>query len=229
MIVEGFAPVSSRSTVQDVVYRQLRQALMTGRFDPGQVLTISALADSFGTSHMPIREASRRLAAENALEIAANGSARVPSVSRERLDDLCRARMALEGLAVELAVPNIGTGEIAQLRALVLEHEIMARRGSVVEMLGKNQEFHFLLYRHSRSEVLIQLIETLWLRFGPYMRTLSRHVEPILKSENGDTFTEHHHQALAGLKAGNIPVVRQAIVEDIAATQELLRELCSGG
>jgi DNA-binding GntR family transcriptional regulator len=178
---------------------------------------------------MPIREASRRLAAENALEIAANGSAHVPSVSRERLDDLCRARILIEGLAAELAVPHIRPSDIARLKALVLEHEIMARSGSLVEMLGKNQEFHFLLYRASHSEVLVQLIETLWLRFGPYMRTLSRHVDPILKSENGDTYTEHHHQALAGLKAGDASAVRQAIVEDITATQELLRELCDEG
>lgn len=226
MIVEGFAPVSSRSTVQDVVYRQLRHALMTGRFDPGQTLTISSLADSFGTSHMPVREALRRLAAEKALEIAANGSAHIPSVSLERLDDLCQARVALEGLAVELAMPHVGADEINQLKALVLEHEIMARRASIIEMLGKNQEFHFLLYKASRSEVLIQLIETLWLRFGPYMRTLTRHVEPILKAENGQTFTTHHHEVLAALKAGDAPAARRAIVADITATQELLRELC---
>jgi DNA-binding GntR family transcriptional regulator len=190
------------------------------------VLTISALAESFGTSHMPIREASRRLAAENALEIAANGSARVPSISRERLDDLCRARVTLEGLAAELAVPRIGPDDIAQLEALVVEHEAMARRGSVVELLGKNQEFHFRLYRASGSEVLIQLIETLWLRFGPYMCTLTRHVEPILTSENGETYTEHHHEALAALKAGDAAGVRKAIEADIRATQALLRGLC---
>lgn len=79
---------------------------MVGRFDPGQTLTIASLADSFGTSHMPVREALRRLAAENALEIAPNGSARVPAISKARLDDLCRARIAIEGLAAELAVPN---------------------------------------------------------------------------------------------------------------------------
>lgn len=226
MIVEGFAPVSSRSTVQDVVYRQLRHALMTGRFDPGQTLTISSLAESFGTSHMPVREALRRLAAENALEIAANGSARIPAVSLERLDDLCRARVALESLAADLAMSHISAAEIGQLKALILEHEIMARRGSVVEMLGKNQEFHFLLYKASRSDVLIQLIETLWLRFGPYMRTLTLHVEPILKSESGETFTTHHHEALVALKAGDSFALRQAIIADITATQDLLRELC---
>lgn len=227
MSIEGFAPVSSRSTIQDGVYRQLRHALMIGRFDPGQTMTISALADSFGTSHMPVREALRRLAAENALEIAANGSARVPSVSRPRLDDLCRARMAVEGLATELAAQTIGEGDIATLERLVREHEESGRE-DVYAMLDRNQAFHFALYGLSRSEVLIQLIETLWLRFGPYMRMLTRHVEPILQSEEGRTFSTHHHAVIAALKARDAAAARAGIVADIASTQDLLRRHCDG-
>ena len=55
MSVDFLEPVSSRSTVQDGIYRQLRNALMSGHFDPGQTLTIAMLADSFRTSHMPVR------------------------------------------------------------------------------------------------------------------------------------------------------------------------------
>lgn len=224
--VEGFAPISSRVTIQDGVYRQLRHALMTGRFDPGQTLTISALAESFGTSHMPVREALRRLAAENALEVAPNGSARIPAVSRDRLDDLCRARVAVEGLATELAAPNVREQDIRELEAIIAQHEAIGRADSVYAMLGKNQEFHFALYRCSRSGVLIQLIETLWLRFGPYMRMLTRHVEPILQSQAGESYTRHHHEAMSGLRSGDAAAARAAIVADIRATQELLRSLC---
>ncbi|WP_048646859.1 GntR family transcriptional regulator [Nitratireductor soli] len=221
-----FVPVSSRVTIQDGVYRQLRHALMTGRFEPEQILTISSLAESFGTSHMPVREALRRLAAENALETAPNGSARVPSVSKARLDDLCRARIAVEGLAAELAAPNLGAAGISELEQLVAAHEASGRDESVYAMLGKNREFHFALYRGSGSEVLIQLIETLWLRFGPYMRMLTRHVEPILQSNEGETYTRHHHEALAALRKNDAAGVKQAIVDDIAATQKLLGTLC---
>ncbi|WP_244423651.1 GntR family transcriptional regulator [Nitratireductor pacificus] len=213
-------------TIQDGVYRQLRHALMTGRFEPEQVLTISSLAETFGTSHMPVREALRRLAAENALVTAPNGSARVPSVSRARLDDLCRARIAVEGLAAELATANLGKAEIAELELLLAAHEASGRNESVYEMLGKNREFHFALYQGSNSEVLIQLIETLWLRFGPYMRMLTRHVEPILKSQGAVTYSQHHHEAIDALRSRDAAGVRQAIIDDIAATQELLGTLC---
>lgn len=225
MAVDVFAPIASRSTIQDGVYRQLRHALMTGRFDPGQTLTIASLSDSFGTSHMPVREALRRLAAENALEMAANGSARIPTTSRARLDDLCRARTAVESLATELAVPNIAARDIVQLETIIHEHETIARIDSVYAMIGKNQEFHFHLYAASQSEVLIQLIETLWLRFGPYMRLLTRHIEPLLKSDSSGTYSVHHHEMMAALKARNVAAAHAAIVADIEGTRDLLRGL----
>jgi len=175
---------------------------------------------------MPVREALRRLAAENALEIAPNGSARVPAVSTARLEDLCRARIALEGLAAELAQPRLQSGVIDALEAVVFQHEALGRGGDIYQMLAKNQQFHFTLYAASGSEVLLQLIETLWLRFGPYMRMLTRHIEPLLKARRDDMFAENHHKAIAALRRHDARAVRQAIVDDIKATKDLLHELC---
>lgn len=67
-------PVGARRTVQDQVYEQLRDALISGAFLAGESFTISALSERFKTSHMPVREALRRLAAQNALRISATGT-----------------------------------------------------------------------------------------------------------------------------------------------------------
>ncbi|MBL0372518.1 GntR family transcriptional regulator [Rhizobium sp. KVB221] len=222
---EGFGPVSGRVTVQDGVYLQLREALLIGRFDPGQVLTIASLSQSFDTSHMPVREALRRLAAENALEIARNGSARVPPVSVARLDDLCRARATIEGLATELATQIIGPEEIDALEAVVAAHEICARDGQVFEMLATNREFHYLIYKASKSEVLIQLIDTLWLRYGPYMRMLSAHVGPRMATEDFGSYTLHHRRIIAAMRQRDAVRAREEMVSDIRDTQDLLRSL----
>ncbi len=221
----GFEPVGSRITVQDTVYQQLRHALMIGRFDPGQALTIASLAEAFGTSNMPVREALRRLAAESALEIAPNGSARVPIVTRARLDDLCRARVAVEGLAAELGAPRLTPAEIATLEQIVADQQAIGRNDSIYELISKNQQFHFTIYRASGSEVLFQLIETLWLRFGPYMRRLSTHVAPSMKA--GTMEPSGRHQAIiAAVKERDFARVRDEIAADIQATQETLRGIC---
>lgn len=224
----GLEPVASRVTVQDGIYQQLRHALMIGRFDPLQALTIASLAETFGTSNMPVREALRRLAAENALEIASNGSARVPPVTLARLDDLCRARVAVEGLATELGALNLTAADIATLEQIVAEQRDIGRNQSTYDLISKNQHFHFIIYRASGSDVLFQLIETLWLRFGPYMRLLSHHVAPSMKAGAMDP-SGRHQAVIAALKDRDVVRARDEIVADIRTTQETLRGICRQG
>lgn len=224
-LAAGFEPVSARVTVQDGVYQQLRHALMIGRFDPAQTLTIASLAEAFGTSNMPVREALRRLAAENALEIAQNGSACVPIVTRARLDDLCRARVAVEGLAAELGAPRLTPADIAALQQIVIDQQAIGRNDSIYDLISKNQQFHFMIYRASGSDVLFQLIETLWLRFGPYMRLLSTHVAPLMRA--GTMEPSGRHQAIiAALQHRDFARARDEVVADICATQATLQAIC---
>ncbi|KGD87366.1 GntR family transcriptional regulator [Rhizobium sp. YS-1r] len=223
----GLSKVTSRVTVQDTVYEQLRRALMWGSFAPSQAITISSLATEFGTSHMPVREALRRLAAENGLEIGHNGSARVPAVSRQRLDDLCQARIALEGLATELAAARVINEDMDRLEALAREHEETGKAGDVYGMLRKNQAFHFSIYEMSGSEVLPQHIEMLWLRFGPYMRMLTNYVEREFDKGVVHPFSSYHFQIVAALRERNGVLAREMMVGDILATQVLLRDMCS--
>lgn len=222
----GLSAITTRPTVQDSVYSQLRQALMWGSFEPGAQITIQALADQFGTSHMPVREALRRLAAECGLDVTRNGSVRVPQVSRLHLDDLCRARKALEGLATECAAAVIAPERIDEAMEIAREHERLGRAGEVYAMLRKNQEFHFAIYENSGSDVLPQLIEMLWLRFGPYMRMLSDLVKRQMDEGRLPDYSTQHYailDALSGRRAGE---ARAAMERDIEATQGLLQAIC---
>lgn len=217
--------VSARFTLQDGVYEQLQQALMWGQFEPSQAITISSLAGEFGTSHMPVREALRRLAAEKALEIGSNGSARVPAVSRENLDDICVARLALEGAATEQAARLATPAQIAAAEILAQEHAALGMDGDVLGMLRKNQEFHFAIYDMSGSKVLHQLILMLWLRFGPYMRLLSDHVEHQIRTKSTGDFQHIHRQIIAAMRDSKPALARAKVCEDIEVTRDLIRSL----
>lgn len=220
-----FQPIKARQTVQDGVYRSLREALMRGRFDPNHTLTIPALAEAFETSHMPVREALRRLVAENALEMSPAGSARVPATSRARLDDIFRTRIVLEGYATELAVPRLTERQRRAIEQARLLHETSGVEDGVYEMLDRNQEFHFLIYSASGSEIMPQLIEALWLRLGPYMRTLSHHIEPLLGQPDFANGAQFHGRITAALAEGDAAAARAAVEDDIRATQALLHTL----
>src|SRR5262249_16424897 len=152
--------------------------------------------------------------AENALEVAPNGSARVPVVTLARLDDLCRARVAVEGLAAELGAPRLTSADIETLERIAGEQQAIRRNSNGYELRAKNQQFHFALYSASGSEVLLQLIETLWLRFGPYMRMLSASVEPRMRSGEIDP-SDPHLIIIDALKAGDFTRARDGVIDDI--------------
>ena len=91
----GLQPVEA-SNLHSKVYAQLRGNLMSGRFLPGQTLTLRTLAAALGTSVMPARDAVLQLSGEHALERSGR-SVRVPVLTREQFADIQRMRIVLEG------------------------------------------------------------------------------------------------------------------------------------
>lgn len=159
-------------TLRDQATRELRLALMTGRFEPGQRLTIRGLAETLGMSMTPVREAVARLAAERAIEAEPNRWMRIPLLSADELRELRDIRVALEGLATERAVARATPDLVAELNRL--EAEIVALRPSndakaLIPAIGR---LHFAIYRASAMPALVEMIEGLWLRSGPYVNLL---------------------------------------------------------
>ncbi len=217
-------PVARRKTVQDLVYEQLRGALMSGAFEAEANFTITALAEQFQTSHMPVREALRRLAAEGALRISTSGTAQVPAITQPELADLCRARVIIEGAAAELAAPNLTARDIADLAELRARQEAAGVAGRISDLVAINRAFHFHIYARAGSPVLMSQIETLWLRWGPYVRLLSDLMVDLLRTDHGGGFVRHHDLMLAALRRGDAVAFRAAMEGDIRATERLLAE-----
>ena len=222
----GLRRVKRRMTTQDLVYEQFRDALIAGRFEAGHGFTISALAEQFGTSHMPVREALRRLAAENALSIGTSGTAMVPLTSTDDLDFLCQTRCILEGAAAELAAGRVDPVMLNRLETVARTHVEALRDGASDLMLASNREFHFAVYEAAGNPVIVTLIQNLWLRYGPYVRLLSDRMTDLLIRDSAGSYSQHHEALIAALRTGDGKGAGAAIVGDIRATQSLLHRFC---
>src|SRR5687767_3411014 len=151
-------PKLQRNTLNEAVYQQLKQALMSGRIAPGSTMTIRSLASSFGVSLMPVREALRRLVAEHVLVLQPNRSVALPVITRERFREITRIRTSLEGLAAEEAAAHLTRADIDRLDAL---NQAIERPGAsrTPDYLINNREFHFAIYRNSGMPTLLSIIE----------------------------------------------------------------------
>ncbi len=216
------SPKRERRHVHEQVFNHMRRGLMIGAFLPGQTMSLRKLAASFGTSPMPVREVLSRLVAANALEETANGSVGVPRLGPTRLADLFAVRETVEGMAAELAGKNADQALIAKL-AEINKHLLEGiEKRDILACLSRNQEFHFTLYRASGSEVLMPMIESLWLQFGPtmYMSLLI----PSMPWNAAD-----HESILESLRAGKGSAVKRGIVHDIRTTGKALLSVSGSG
>lgn len=204
----GPGPGDEASPKHDQVYDALRAALVTGRIVPGRAVTLRGLAATLGVSPMPVREAIRRLAAEGGLVIRANRRVSVPDMTPDRFDELVRARSLLEPEAAARALPHIDAARLRRIEAADLEIEQALGTGDVDGYMAANHRFHFEIYRAADSSVLVPLIESLWLRFGPFMRRVYGRVGTAI-------LVDQHERAIAAVKAGDETALREAIRADI--------------
>lgn len=178
-------------------YNAIREGLQEGVFQPMEPLIIRTMASNYGISATPIREALQRLVAERLLIILPNRSIVVPPMTRKRFLEIMPIRASLEGMAAELAVPNLTNPDIEALDALVAKVDAVASKRDSKNYLTLNREIHFRIYEKAENPELLQLISGLWLKVGPIFNSLF----------DDDYFQDHanddHHKILAAIKAGD--------------------------
>ena len=198
------------TSLRTQVYDSLRDALTAGRFAPGQKLSFRFVASTLGVSLTPVREAIRRLVAEGALEtMQPSHSVRVPLMTREKLLELRDIRLALESLAVEKAAARATAAQIARLRRIVSDLMIVRGKGDTVADRQKIREFHFALYAIAEQPALLQIIEGLWLRTGPYLNLL---YPTFILSSGGP---ERRRRIIHAVEQHDAATARQEIEADI--------------
>lgn len=208
------------TTLQDGTYLKLRQWLSVGRFLPGERLKIKQLAEAIGVGVMPVRAALQRLAAEGALSNVPNCGVTVPQLSRLEFDDVLQNRLLLEGEAAERGALRLSAAQLDELARLGESMQRAIVADDLKRYLADNEDFHLILYRAAGSPMLINLIETVWLRIGPLSNRI--HDDPHVWASMNDA----HAELLVALRRRDAPAVRRAIERDLFVAGQYLKTLC---
>ncbi len=213
--------------LNDQAYDAIKQGLIAGRFAPRQVLVLRNLAETYGISTTPVREALQRLVGEGLLVMQPNRSIAVPDWDIAKFSELFRIRCELEGLAAELAVGQITKEALKELTALAGQIDATLAEGRLKEYVALNQRFHFIIYRAAHSPRLLRIIENLWGEVGVYMNELFASGRYVAVANDA------HRLILEGLAKGDAVATRAAMVKDISVAAEAMlpriSELASHG
>ncbi|MBI4318610.1 MAG: GntR family transcriptional regulator, partial [Chloroflexi bacterium] len=153
------------------VYDALREAILSGRLNPGDHLTEEKVCSQLGVSRSPLREALRRLETEGLVRIEPRRGVVVTELSQGDLADLFAVRKSLEGLATALAAKCITAEELAKLREICAEMGRCIDAGDVPAVPTLNSQYH---------EVIILAARNRWLK--GFMVSLRDHIQRIYSS-----------------------------------------------
>lgn len=141
---------------------RLRADIVEGRLRPGEWLRQERLAQEYGVSQMPIREAFKELAAEGLVEHVPYRGVRVVEFSADDVADLYAQRGFLEGMAARAAAIQITREELDELRALLNQMAQRLAPHQLTEYRTLNRQFHQIIYEASHRAYLIRTLNQLW-------------------------------------------------------------------
>lgn len=132
--------------LRDVVFENLREAILEGKLEPGQRLMEVQLAEQLGVSRTPVREAIRKLELEGLVVMLPRKGAYVADVSLKDIIDVLEIRSTLEGLAAYLAADRITEEGVERLKAIAEDFKQSIERKDDIETHVDFTVFLFLVY-----------------------------------------------------------------------------------
>jgi DNA-binding GntR family transcriptional regulator len=168
---------SPQRTVTEQVLAQLRGMIMSGTLAPGSRIDQAELAQRFGVSVVPVREALARLQSSGLVRIVPHRGVFVEALSAEELVDIYHVREVLEEHAARLAAPRLSDADIEAIGQITRALQTAALAGDDERFLTLNGDFHFTIYRAAGRPHMLQIIEQLWDRSARYRR-LQLHAIP---------------------------------------------------
>lgn len=146
-------PSATRIRGVERLHAELRERIMTGTYPPGIVLSQVILAEEFGVSRTPVREAIRRLEEEGLIEAEQNRRARVRQISPEELDVILTERILLETTGIKLTASRFHEDDLSELHLLVAAMRVSLERLDAESWDRAHTKFHAALVGHASPKL----------------------------------------------------------------------------
>lgn len=136
----------------------LENLVLTGVLKPRERLIETDLAQNLNISRYWIRDALKNLENKGLVKIIPYKGAVVADLSEKEIKDIYSIRIALEKLAIQLALDNIKPSDIKTLKKLATQFEDYYKNNKIPEMININDKFHDYIFELSHNQILIQMI-----------------------------------------------------------------------
>jgi len=201
-----------RSTLQDRVYAGISADIESGALAPGERLRVAHLAQRFGTSQAPVREALRRLTAEGRAETVPYVGSVVKAPTWTEIQDIYALRTELEAYAVRRIIAETSPPSLAPVRRALRDLARAVRSGDQIAVLDADLEFHRQVCMLAGSELTVEMWATITQRFrGARLSLMREHPDDLV------TVVETHEALVDALDSRDTRRAERAFREHLAS------------
>lgn len=196
------------STLSTQIGQSIQEAIMRGALKPGERINVRKLALQFRVSHIPVREALKRLEATGVIASEPNKGALVPELSIEDVKKIIEIRKALEGLAAYLAAQRINPQTSRKLQSLVKRMRTAAKAKDLFKLFDADNQFHRTLWELSGNPFLIKTLSALLLPYFGFVAGKGYHAH----RQDLTYVPQVHQEILDAVSSGDSDRARDAIL-----------------
>ena len=193
------APVLKRTVLKDRVGELIRDAILSGKLDPGDRIVEMKLAADLGVGTTAVREALFELVSQGFVSRITNKGTFVTQLTAEDVEQIQRVRRSLEGLAAELAQARATESDFEALDKVLAEMRRGAKTGDIFGFYRADLEFHRTIWGISGNKFLLKSLDILVPPLFAFfiMRTQAGSEDELLLS------VEHHNDIIRAMKSGD--------------------------
>jgi DNA-binding GntR family transcriptional regulator len=209
----GLSPITTqRKKLSDHVFDSLCEAVVKGTLPPGERLPEARIARALNVSRMPVREALTRMERRHLVERDPGGTCLVARWDRQMLWEVATLRGALEGLVVELAIPNLTSEDLDYLEGIITQMEGAVRRDDYERLILLDIEFHSYVWSCTGHKLLQGMLEEL--------KPQVRYFMYLTRPGDEETYPRTHQEVIDVLRAGDAARAKEVVGEHTLTTAE---------
>lgn len=206
-------------TVQAQTVTKLRDAILSGMFQPGERLVESDLCQRMGVSRTSIREALRRLEAERLVTIIPNRGPSVTEITWESAREIYEVRALLEGQAAAAFAERASAAELDEMRRALADFEAAVAQNDSLKRLTTTERFYKVILDGCGNRVIAELLEGLIARIT-FLRARS-----MSRPGRSKLSAAEMRRMLRAIESGKPRAAQKAATDHVKAAAAVAREV----
>jgi DNA-binding GntR family transcriptional regulator len=205
-------------TMVDGITERLRQAIITGAIRPRERIRVADLERKFGVSHIPIREALRRLQSEGFVEISPRRTTIAAGVDLSDLANIYDLRRIVEVEIGRRSVSRMIKSDIETVRRALVNFQAVASDPTSAEFWERHRNFHWALLAPAANPTVQRVLDHLWQSSERYVRLF------VSTFATMDTVMDLHVELYEACAGGDVTTFENALTRHYVETEKTVRD-----